>query len=187
VEDSLSRSYRALTFVSRLSQAPLVRWADDRSLNSFEGFGVKRTRAAADYRSRMKRSLVLLVAVVTASGVGATAYGMSAGGGSSPAAVLRAEATYLNARNWHPYYGLMGPRFRAQCNYATFVQRNEAVRNQITRASIAKVSTRMAGSRAYLSYETIAPPVKPFYTKNDLFVKIGGRWYDEYDAVTTCG
>jgi hypothetical protein len=135
----------------------------------------------------MKRSLILLLVVVAASAAGATAYGMSAGGGTSPAAVLKAEATYLNARNWRPYYALMGPRFHARCDYNTFVQRNESVREQITRASITKISTRMAGTRAYLSYETIAPPLQPFYTKNDLFVRIGGRWYDEYDAVTACG
>jgi hypothetical protein len=133
----------------------------------------------------MKRSLVRLL-VVAALAAGATAYGMSAGGGTSPSAALKAEATYLNARNWRPYYGLMGPRFHVHCNYTTFVQRNEAVREQITRASITKITSRLQGTRAYLSYETIAPPLRPFYTKNDLFVKVGGRWYDEYDAVTTC-
>jgi hypothetical protein len=44
----------------------------------------------------------------------------------------------------------------------------------------------VSGSRAYLTYETFGPPLKPFVTKNDLFVRIAGRWYDEYDAVTTC-
>jgi hypothetical protein len=80
----------------------------------------------------------------------------------------------------------MGPRFRAECNYKTFVARNASVRKQITRATIKMISSRVAGTRAYLTYETFAPPVQPFVTKNDLFVKIAGRWYDELDAVTGC-
>jgi len=133
----------------------------------------------------MKRLLVLFLAVISA--VSASAYGMVAGGGSTPAAALKAEATYLNASKWRPYYALMGPKFRARCPYSTFVQRNAAMRAQIDRASLKMISTRFQGTRAYLSYETIAPPVQPFVTKNDLFVKISGRWFDEYDAVTTCG
>jgi hypothetical protein len=111
---------------------------------------------------------------------------MSSGGGATPAAALKQEAVYLNARNWKPYYALMGPDFRASCSYSTFVARNAAVRKQIKSASIKSISTKFDGSRAYLSYETFAPPLKPFKTSNDLFVKISGRWYDELDAVTSC-
>lgn len=133
----------------------------------------------------MKRSLVLLL-VLAAAVAAASGNATPMAGGASPAAVLKQEAADLNARNWRPYYALMGPRFRAQCSYKTFVARNASVRSQIQSASITKISSRISGSRAYLSYETIAPPVKPFYTKNDLFVKIAGRWYDELDAVTAC-
>ena len=133
----------------------------------------------------MKRSLVLVLiaaaAVVTSSGSA-----MPSSGGMTPVAVLKAEAVYLNASNWRPYYGLMGPRFHAKCTYSTFVARNSAVRQLFERASIKMISSRVQGSRAYLTYETIAPPVKPFVTRGDLFVKIGGRWYDELDPVTTC-
>ena len=104
----------------------------------------------------------------------------------TPAAVLKQEAAYLNARNWKPYYALMGPRFRASCKYSTFVARNVFVRNKIKSASIKMISSKVSGSKAYLSYETIAPPLKPFVTRGDLFVQISGRWYDELDAVTSC-
>jgi hypothetical protein len=80
----------------------------------------------------------------------------------------------------------LSPRFRKTCDYGTFVSRNVYVRDHIKSASIKVISTRIAGSRAYLSYTTIAPPLKPIVTHNDLFVKIAGRWYDDLDAVTTC-
>jgi hypothetical protein len=131
--------------------------------------------------SRVKR--VTLLALIVFAAAGTTVGSAST---SSPSAVLKQEAAYLNTRNWKPYYALMGPRFRASCNFSTFVARNESVRKQIKSASIDKVSTKYAGSKAYLSYETVAPPLKPFMTKNDLFVKISGRWYDEFDAVTRC-
>ena len=133
----------------------------------------------------MKRSLVLVL-VFAATVVTTAAYAMPSSGGASPVAVLKAEAVYLNASNWRPYYGLMGPRFHAKCTYGTFVARNSAVRQLFERASIKMISSRVQGSRAYLTYETIAPPVKPFVTRGDLFVKIAGRWYDEFDPVTTC-
>ena len=129
----------------------------------------------------MKR--VALLAVIVCAAVGTTA-GTAATSG--PSAVLKQEAVYLNASNWKPYYALMGPRFRASCNFSTFVARNEAVRKQIKSASIKMITTKFAGSKAFLSYETVAAPLKPFMTRNDLFVKIGGRWYDEFDAVTRC-
>lgn len=134
--------------------------------------------------SRVKRSLVLAL-LVFACAAGAAGAASSAGG-ITAAATLKQEATYLNARNWKPYYALMSPRFRATCDYGTFVARNVYVRNQIKSASIRSISARIAGSHAYLRYTTIAPPLKPILTRNDLFVKIAGRWYDDLDAVTTC-
>jgi hypothetical protein len=133
----------------------------------------------------MKCALVLVLVAVAASFV-ANGNAMRFSGGTSAVAVLKAEAAYLNAREWRPYYGLMGPRFRAACNYRTFVARNASVRKEITRATIKMISSRVVGTRAYLTYETFAPPVQPFVTKNDLFVRIAGRWYDELDAVTSC-
>jgi hypothetical protein len=133
----------------------------------------------------VKRSAIFALLVFASAGA-AVAGAAPSSGGSTPVATLKQEATYLNARDWKPYYGLMSPRFRATCDYSTFVARNVEVRKQISRASIKMISSRIAGSRAYLSYETIAPPIKPFVTHNDLFVKIAGRWYDDLDAVTTC-
>jgi hypothetical protein len=133
----------------------------------------------------VKRSLVLVLLVFASAAAGAAGAASSLGG-TAPAATLKQEATYLNVRNWKPYYALMSPRFRETCNYSTFVARNVEVRKLIKSASIKMISTRVAGSRAYLSYTTIAPPLKPMVTHNDLFVKIAGRWYDDLDAVTTC-
>ena len=133
----------------------------------------------------MKRSAVLALLVFASAGA-AVAGAATSSGGATPVATLKQEAVDLNARNWKPYYGLMSPRFRATCDYSTFVARNVEVRNQISKASIKMISTRVVGSRAYLSYQTMAPPLKPFVTRNDLFVKISGRWYDDLDAVTTC-
>ena len=136
--------------------------------------------------SRVKGGILLVLIVVAAAAAASAGNAMSSAAGATPAATLKQEAVYLNARTWKPYYGLMGPDFRASCKYSTFVARNAAVRKQIKTASIRNISTKLDGSRAYLSYETVAPPLKPFKTRNDLFVKISGRWYDELDAVTSC-
>lgn len=133
----------------------------------------------------MKRPHVLVLLVFAAAGA-SVAGAASSSGGATPVATLKAEATYLNTRNWKPYYALMSPRYRKTCDYGTFVSRNVYVRDQIKSASIKMISTKFVGSRAYLSYMTFAPPLKPIVTHNDLFVKIAGRWYDDLDAVTTC-
>jgi hypothetical protein len=132
------------------------------------------------------KTTFVLALVVAVAALAATGRATPVSGGTSAVAVLKQEAVDLNARNWRPYYALMGPRFRAQCNFSTFVARTASVRRLITRATIEMISSRVAGSKAYLTYETVAPPIKPFVTKNDLFVRISGRWYDELDAVTTC-
>src|SRR2546426_7077579 len=115
--------------------------------------------------SRVKRATVFSLIVFAAAAVAGSGNAMPSSEGTSPAAVLKQEAVYLNARNWKPYYGLMGPRFRAQCKYSTFVARNESVRKMIKSASIKMISSTVAGSRAYLTYETIAPPLKRFVTR----------------------
>ena len=133
----------------------------------------------------MKRAAILAAILFSAAGATVSTAAPSSGG-SSAVAVLRQEVADLNARNWKPYYALMGPRFHATCTYRTFVAQNAYVRTRIKSASVKMIAAKVIGARAYLSYETVAPPLKPFVTRNDLFVKLSGRWYDELDAVTHC-
>jgi hypothetical protein len=131
----------------------------------------------------VKHAAALLLVLATAAAASAA----TSGGGSSAVNVLQLEAKTLNAADWKDGYALMSPRFRQICSYSRFISLGEQARSYMAQPMRVKLlSARVSGSRAYLTYATTAPPIPRFVTKNDLFVKLGGRWYDEVDRVTTC-
>jgi len=124
-------------------------------------------------------ALVLFATVGTSSAAVRT-------GGATPVDTLKKEVAYFNQSDWRPYWLLMSPRFRSSCPFGKFVVRGEKARGMVGRASVKLLSSRTTGSHAYLTYETKASQLRAFVTRDDLFVKIAGRWYDEIDRVTAC-
>jgi hypothetical protein len=109
-----------------------------------------------------------------------------------PALTLKAEIAAFDAKNYAAAYSAYTPRFKARCPFATFRKHQAAERAQIPgglRLSVRVTSTRVKGSKAYLAYKLllagqVVSTVKA--SSPDLFVLIGGLWYDELDKQTTC-
>ena len=131
----------------------------------------------------VKRAALITVLLLTTVGTSSAAVRLA---GITPTATLKREVVDFNAGAWHDYWNLMSARFHGSCLYATFVARNEQARNIAGRASVKVLSSRVSGSHAYLTYKTMGTKIQPIITKNDMFVRVGGRWYDELDSATRC-
>jgi hypothetical protein len=104
-----------------------------------------------------------------------------------PGETLKSEIAAFNARNYAAAYTAYTARFKAGCPYATFRRHQAAQRAQAPSAIKVRItSTRVTGSRALLNYQILLGSQVVATAKNDLFVRIGGLWYDEVDKQTTC-
>jgi hypothetical protein len=107
-----------------------------------------------------------------------------------PAATLQAETAAFNAKSWAAAYSAYTAKYKALCPYAKFVKGISAERAQFSGpVSVRMKSTRVVGAKAWLVYSLIyrgkavatVPAAHP-----DLYTRIGGLWYDDYEGSTVC-
>lgn len=111
------------------------------------------------------------------------------GAATTPRGTLLYQTRLFNAGNWPAMYRTFTRRFRASCPYRTFVAEGNAARKALGRLSVRNVGVRITRNRAALTYQQLAQgKVIATVTRRhpDLYVRIGGRWYDEMDSVTAC-
>jgi hypothetical protein len=107
------------------------------------------------------------------------------------AGLLRQQTAHFNAGRWRQLWATYTPRFHRACSYRLWLREQRAmkafvggrvavraVRVRLTSRSRARVSYVMLLGRQ--GYAVVQPP------RDDLYVKIRGRWRDEGDQITTC-
>jgi hypothetical protein len=92
---------------------------------------------------------------------------------------------------WQAMYRLYSPRYRARCPFARFVEDQRGVRRELgTRFSFRGVRVRVRGTRATIAYRAVTSSGRTIaavtFADGDAYVRLGGRWYDEYDRVSAC-
>jgi hypothetical protein len=134
--------------------------------------------------------LVLAIAVI---GLAAAARDASAGGGADARTVtklLRTQTTLFNGGRWQALWRTYTPRFRRGCSYRLWRREQQALRRAIgARITVRGIRARVTGRRAAVTYTlllgdrgvVVVRPAQP-----DLYVKVGRRWFDEGDGITTC-
>jgi hypothetical protein len=130
---------------------------------------------------------LIVLGTVTAGLAVAPAAGRSEA--TTPRGALLNQVRLFNAGSWRAMYGTFTRRFRASCPYSTFVAQGREARAAVGRLSVRNVRVRQTGNRATLTYQNVAQGVVlQTVTRRhpDLYVRIGGRWYDEKDSVTSC-
>ena len=141
-------------------------------------------------RARVEAMRILLAVVVAAAVVAGAAVGAVPIAKPIPTATLQAEFAAFNARNYAASYTAYTPRFKAKCPYAVYRKHTAALRAKVpSPLSVTFTNVRTAGDKAYLAYHVVlggqavdtVTAAKP-----DLFVRVGGLWYDEIDPQTTC-
>ena len=137
---------------------------------------------------------VALVTAVAAIALGGPAQDASAGSRPDVRAVsnlLRKQTSLFNAARWQSLWRTYTPRFRRRCSYRLWRNQQQTTRGQIggriaVRGIRVRVTRRRAAVKAntlFLGDQAIAAVRPP---RTDLYVKIGRRWYDEGDGITTC-
>lgn len=131
----------------------------------------------------------VLAAVTAGLAVAAAAPATGSGEALTPRGTLLYQTRLFNAGNWPVMYRTFTRRFRASCPYSTFVAEGRAARKMAGRLSVRNIRVRQTGNRAALTYQNVAQgTVVQTVTRRhpDIYVRIGGRWYDEMDTVTSC-
>jgi hypothetical protein len=113
----------------------------------------------------------------------------TASGAAKVRAVLLQEVTLFNQAHWRTLWRAYSPRVRSHCSYALFVARMKPLRRSVGPATLRNIRIRVTGRRASARYQIVArgkvvggtPTTNP-----DVFARIGGRWFDDFDADGLC-
>jgi hypothetical protein len=134
---------------------------------------------------------VVLVATALAAPAASARPAASDSDATTVAALLRRQTTLFNAARWRALWATFTPRFRGRCAYRLWLAEQRALKQLLGGGKLAarNIRVRVSGRRAYASYVLVLgragrSVVKP--PKLDLYVKVGSRWLDEGDRVTTC-
>ncbi len=112
---------------------------------------------------------------------------------TTEAAKVRAQLLYevrlTNQARWRPMWRTYSPRVRSGCSYTRFVAGMRVIRAAYGPFSLRNLAVRVRGQRAFVTYQIIgrgkvvggAAARKP-----DVFVRIGDRWFDDFDAGGEC-
>jgi hypothetical protein len=106
--------------------------------------------------------------------------------GASAVATLRAQNTAFNNRNFAGVWSAYTANYKAKCGpYSKWVKDITATRNQVPGPLTTRITgNKVVGAKAFLAYQLIAggkviATIKA--SSPDVYVRINGRWYDEYD------
>jgi len=127
--------------------------------------------------------VIAACAAVAAASAGTAVAGRSADDRAAVVAVLQREVSALNAARWQLAWQLYSPRFRATCDYAKWRAASAQGHAQAPEIAVRVLRVRLAGNHAYLTYR-MSGSFGTRTTTDDVYVKVGGKWYDELDAST---
>jgi hypothetical protein len=110
---------------------------------------------------------------------------------SSPKATLNQQAALFKQGKWRRMYATYTPRFRRSCPYARFVAGQRRARRVVgTSFELRGIQVRReTPTRAVVAYRFVKNGqtiVGVTFRDRDVYAKIGSRWYDELDRVSSC-
>lgn len=110
---------------------------------------------------------------------------------STPKATLTQQASLFKQGKWKAMYATYTPRYRRACPYARFVTGQRQARSLIgttfqLRGIQVRTETRTRAIVAYRFVRNGQTIANVTFRHRDVYVKIGSRWYDELDRVSSC-
>jgi hypothetical protein len=144
-------------------------------------------------REDVRRALMIVTACLTLAGVASQPMAARSTRPESEAtkvrAVLLQEIALFNQSRWQTAWKAYSPRVRSRCSYAAFAAAMKPLRRATGRVTLRNVTIRVTGRRATAGYRIFASgKLVGGATKNnpDLFARVGGRWFDDFDADGLC-
>jgi hypothetical protein len=115
--------------------------------------------------------------------------GASASEATNVRAVLLQEVGMFNRKRWEPAWRMYSPRIRSHCSYRRFVAVMRPLRNATGPVTLRNVTVRVTRGRGFALYRIVANGRivgGATAKKPDVFTRIGGRWFDDFDADGLC-
>jgi len=104
-------------------------------------------------------------------------------------AIVVQEVRLYNQKRWQAQWRLFAPRVRSHCSYRRFLVLTRSIRNVYGVMSLRRVAVRVMGRRGFAAYSVVLNGrlIPTATAKNpDVFTRIGGRWFDDFDADGLC-
>jgi hypothetical protein len=112
------------------------------------------------------------------------------GGGADEAAVkaaLNSELAAYQKKDWQAAYKIASPRFQTTCSLDQFVAAVGG--NDFSTMTVTNIKVRIEGDKAYVT-DTVTINGKDDTTATDaapeIYVKVGGKWYDDSKGQSGC-
>ena len=110
---------------------------------------------------------------------------------ATPRATLLQQASLLKQAKWRAMYATYTARFRRNCPYARFVRNGQQTRQAIgTSFQLRDIRVRFeTQTRAIVAYSFVRNGrtlARVTFRHRDVYAKIGPRWFDQLDRVSTC-
>ena len=143
----------------------------------------------------VRKLAVLLCASLALAGLASGAFAGHPGPASKREkakvrALLAHQTQLINQARWAQLYRTQAPQVRARCPFRRFAAAMNTIRTLVGgRISLRKVRIQVSGARASATYDVVVrgQVISSSRTRNpDLFIRIGGRWYDDADAGSAC-
>ncbi len=139
--------------------------------------------------------MALRAIALTALAVALVAPASVSGASSSPQTEVKAlilkQVQLFKQGRWRAMYATYTPRFRRSCPYPTFLEAQRQTRQLLgTRFTIEGIKVRVeTATRAIVAYRFVKngrTVGSVTFANRDVYTRIGSRWYDEVDRVSSC-
>ena len=106
----------------------------------------------------------------------------------TPRALILLQTDLFNAGDWRNLWLTFSPKFRARCDFQIWRARLRRDRGSTNpREKVVELTIKRVGTTKALATYVVHRNGRFAYSgKNDVYVKIGKRWYDELDHETEC-
>ena len=143
-----------------------------------------------DNRSKRRSLLLMAISIAVLALAAASCGGGSSGDSSRVKKLLEQQLALAKAGDWQGLYNTYSPSYQSRCPYESVLQRaTRADTAALQSLSYSQLHVRIDGDQAYVTYVTMQDgQVVASVTdaSPDLYVKVDGTWFDEYDELAAC-
>lgn len=134
---------------------------------------------------------VALAVLALALAAPASVSGASSSPQTEVKALLLKQVQLFKQARWRAMYATYTTRFRRSCPYPTFLEAQRQTRQILgTRFTIEGIKVRVeTATRAIVAYRFVRngrTVASVTFASRDVYTRIGSRWYDELDRVSSC-
>ena len=140
----------------------------------------------------MKKGGIIVVLIVLLL---ASVAGCGGGGNSDEAQVeslIKQGSSAFNEGNWHALYTMMSPNYRQTVSFEEFEDFAESMESYWLvmgggKLHVTSISVQIEREWAYASYKVMLDDEFLGWATDDIFRKVGGKWYDVTEDPTDPG